>query len=192
MSLRLRLVLWYTGVLAASACVLTTTLYALVAHRMRSEVENDLEEEIAEWREMALAALDDLPALERQLRIEIDAEGHFPLSYRLHDVATGRDVLFLVHEDVAHLRRELAALHAGEQGMERDRQQEVGQRPAIPSVVLRSGRQQDASRLPGGNAGAKSSVAPGRRPQYQPGQPVLGFCQLAHKDHLLPVDDAYK
>ena len=44
MSLRLKLLLWYTGVFAVSGALLTTTMYALVAHRMRIEVERDLDE----------------------------------------------------------------------------------------------------------------------------------------------------
>ena len=112
MSLRLKLLLWYTGVLALSGGLLATTMYALVAHRMRSEVENDLEEEVAEWRAMTLHSLDDLPALRKQIRIEVDAEGHFPLAYRLHDLTTGRDLLYLMNEDIEHLREPLKSVAA--------------------------------------------------------------------------------
>ena len=74
MSLRVKLLLWYTGVFAVSGCLCTTTMYALVTHRLRSEVDKDLEEEFDEWCQMTRGSLDDLPALERQIRIEIASE----------------------------------------------------------------------------------------------------------------------
>jgi len=107
MSLRLKLLLWYTGVFAVSACLLTITMYALVTYRLRSEVDKDLEEELVEWRQMTSDSLDDLPALERQIRIEIASEAYFPLTYRLRNASSGTDILYLVDDDLEGLRAPL-------------------------------------------------------------------------------------
>ena len=107
MSLRLKLLLWYTGVFAVSACLLTITMYALVTYRLRSEVDKDLEEELEEWCQMTSESLDDLPALERQIRIEIGSEAYFPLTYRLHDASSGTDLLYVVADDLEGLRAPL-------------------------------------------------------------------------------------
>lgn len=108
MSLRLKLVLWYTGVFALSGCVLTTSLYALITHKIRREIDRDLGEEYEEWRLITLDALDDPVALDRQIRLEIVTESQFPLTYRLRDVAGGRDLFFIIGEERAESRALLA------------------------------------------------------------------------------------
>jgi len=108
MSIRSKLVLWYTGVLLFSGATLTTTLYLLVAHKMHSEAETETADEYAEWHATALKWVDDLPELERQVRAELATESVFPMAYRLHDAATGRDLLYVGHRVCEHYRAQLA------------------------------------------------------------------------------------
>ena len=109
MSLRLKLVLWYTGILVLSGGLLTTTLYWLVTHKMRSELDYDLAEEFDEWQSLTKVSLNDLASLEKQIRLEIRSEDRFPLSYRLHDAAKGEDILHLFGPQFDKFSRGLAA-----------------------------------------------------------------------------------
>ena len=111
MSLRLKLVLWYTGVFGASACVMVLTLHALVAHRLRSELHKLLEDEHEEWARITREHGDDLRGLKRQIHAEIHGERYYPLVYRLHDTAAHRDVLVLASREIetSHQRALLAA-----------------------------------------------------------------------------------
>ena len=111
MSLRLKLVLWYTGVFGASACVMVLTLHALVAHRLRSELHKLLEDEHEEWTRITREHGDDLRGLKRQIHAEIHGERYYPLVYRLHDTAAHRDVLVLASREIetSHQRALLAA-----------------------------------------------------------------------------------
>jgi len=109
MSLRLKLVLWYTGVLTVSGCLLTGTMYALVTHKMRSEVDHNLEEEFKEWRLITLELLHDRASLERRIRLDMSVARRFALTYRLRDTARDLDVLYLADEKLGRFGDELAA-----------------------------------------------------------------------------------
>ena len=109
MSLRSKLVLWYTGVFLFSGALLTTTLYLLVAHKMRSDADLELNEEYHEWCALTLRSLDRPASIEQAIATDIESESVFPLTFRLHDPASGRDVLFVSHKRCKHLAEELAA-----------------------------------------------------------------------------------
>ena len=91
MSLRTKLVLWYTGVFGVSGGLLVVALYVLIAHKLWSEADTFLVDEYQEWVGMTLASLDDIPRLEAAIRREISDESLFPLTYRLHDTARQQD-----------------------------------------------------------------------------------------------------
>ena len=109
MSLRTKLVVWYTAVFGASGCILVVALYSLIAHKLHGDADAFLENEYDEWVGLTLRWLDKKDGaakLREAIGQEIEDEQLFPLSYRLHDTATGKDLLRL--GDVSH-RGELAA-----------------------------------------------------------------------------------
>ncbi|MFW6162628.1 MAG: sensor histidine kinase [Planctomycetota bacterium] len=109
MSLRSRLVLWYTGVFAVSGALLVTALHGLTTHRMRREMHRETEGQWEEWRRLTLDQLEQLPELEREIRLEIETERQDRLVYRLWDAAEQRDCLVLADPGVKHLADLLAA-----------------------------------------------------------------------------------
>jgi heavy metal sensor kinase len=105
MSLRARLVLWYTAVFGVSGGVLVVALHSLIAHKLRGEADTFLEDE---YNELVAATLDVLGRRARAeeaartrvrlweaVRGEIENDKLFELTYRLHDTATRQDVVFL-------------------------------------------------------------------------------------------------
>jgi len=93
MSLRAKLVLWYTGVFGGSGAMLAIGLFALVAHRMQSEVDSLLQEEYRECHGITLAMLGDPERLAKAIEQEIGGARPFPLTYRLVDTRTGREIV---------------------------------------------------------------------------------------------------
>ena len=107
MSLRAKLVLWYTLFFAVSGCLLTTGLYLLIARTMRAEADKFLEEEFEELGRITIPLTHDPNRLEQAIRAELARERNFPLAYRLHNAAARRNVLALAAEG---LQEALAAL----------------------------------------------------------------------------------
>ncbi|MFP4058760.1 MAG: sensor histidine kinase [Candidatus Brocadiia bacterium] len=105
MTLRAKLTLWYSGVFALSGIALTTSLYLLIAHKMRSEADKFLEDEYEECLRITSQLVDQPRELEAAVRREIGSDRYVPLTYRLHDVGAGRDRLFV---GMAGYRSELA------------------------------------------------------------------------------------
>ena len=95
MTIRRKLLLWYTTVFTVSAIALMVALYLFTAHQMHREVETFLLDECEEWAAMCRKTLPDLPALERIMREEIAFEKRFPMVYRLYDARTRRELLYI-------------------------------------------------------------------------------------------------
>ena len=95
MTLRRKLVLWYTGVFAVSGCLLAVAMSALTTHRLRSEFDKELASELDEWRAFTVEHFDNPTLLQRLIRLEIGKEHYHPTFYRLHDVSQGRDIHFI-------------------------------------------------------------------------------------------------
>lgn len=113
MSLRLKLLLWYTGVFAVSGALLVTTLYLLIAHRMRSDVGKFLEDEYEEYARLTLQLLDKPELLEETVREETGkGDRYYPLVYRLVDTRAERDLLFLMNPDRRATLRQAAPIHS--------------------------------------------------------------------------------
>ncbi len=95
MSLRVKLVLWYSVVFALSGCFLTTGLYLLIVRAMRAEADKFIDEEFEELRRFAIANADAPARIREEVRAEIEQERHFPIFYRLYDAAAARDIVAL-------------------------------------------------------------------------------------------------
>ncbi len=97
MTLRRRLLLWYTGVMAISSCLLIFVLYLLIEHKMKGEAQkflhDEYEEEYKDLGHLANAGVDSLSELEAKFRRDIETKQYFPLAYRLYDPATGKDAI---------------------------------------------------------------------------------------------------
>ena len=95
MTLRQRLLLWYTGVLAVAGVALVLTLYLLTAHQLRREIDKFLLDQCETWANSGREKADDMPALERDIRYELGVRRYFPSMFRLYDAERNRDVLFV-------------------------------------------------------------------------------------------------
>ncbi len=93
MSLRGKLVLWYTTVFAVSGSLLCVALYLLIAHALGAEADRFLEEEFQEVRQITQELLPQPAALKARIAAELRSAKAFAYFYRLHDPATGRDLL---------------------------------------------------------------------------------------------------
>ena len=98
MTLRMRLTVWYAGVLMLTGGLLVTCVYLFAAHQMRREMEKFLEDEVLEWAEMCRRGLDDIPALKRTMESEVRHQRYFPMFCRLYDRLTGGDVVLVAPE----------------------------------------------------------------------------------------------
>jgi len=95
MTIRQKLLLWYTGVLATSGCALALALYMFTAHQMRREIEKFLLDECNEWARYCRSTAPNLSEAERTIRQELEAKRYFPLMLRLYDPAKKEDLLFV-------------------------------------------------------------------------------------------------
>ena len=109
MTLRAKLVVWYSALFGLSGCVLVTTLYLLIAHRLRSEADEVLAEEFEEWARIVVDELADPQELLRQMRREIETEETY--FFRLLNVRDGSQLIFLAGSGIpGAYARELEAL----------------------------------------------------------------------------------
>ncbi len=92
MSIRAKLVLWYTIVFAISGGALTTALYLLTSKTLADETDRFLGEEFDEFRHLALQNLAAPEQLRAAFAREVADERVFHLACRLHDTATGKDL----------------------------------------------------------------------------------------------------
>ena len=95
MTIRRKLLLWYTGVLAASGAVLIFALYLFTAHQMQREIEKFLLDECKEWAAFCRETAPDLSELERMIRQETAAKRYFPLMFRLYDPERRKDLVLV-------------------------------------------------------------------------------------------------
>jgi len=93
MSLRAKLVLWYTGVFGVSGCLLVLALFSLIARRMQSELDRHLLDEYEECKGLTLQRLDTPDLLRKAMEEEVSPDRYLPLTYRLYDTQAQRDVV---------------------------------------------------------------------------------------------------
>jgi len=96
-TLRRKLLLWYTGVLAVTSFVAMVALYLFSAHQMRREIDKFLLDELKETARHCRVS--DLAALRTFLRIETEAQLYFPMVFRLYDPAAGKDDIVIARKD---------------------------------------------------------------------------------------------
>ena len=109
MSLRAKLVLWYTAFFAISGALLTGGLYLLIARTLEAEAEKFLAEEYDEATRITLQSIGDLGQLRARIKPEFLRESYFPLVYRLHDTSAGKDLVALAPEGLEDALSALAA-----------------------------------------------------------------------------------
>lgn len=93
MTLRGRLVLWYSGVFFLSAAILVTTMYLLIAHKTRGELEHYLRDEFNECRRMVRQHIDDPEGLAESVTVEVEGREYVALSFELYDVSEDSPIL---------------------------------------------------------------------------------------------------
>jgi len=93
--LRTKLLVWYSGLFFLFAALCATTMYAVIAHKMRIDFLHYLADEYDSARGMTQVGLSEFADLERDLRIEVASNRYFPMSYRLYDARRQEDVLVL-------------------------------------------------------------------------------------------------
>jgi len=96
MTIRRRLVLWYSATFALSGVLLVLVLYEMVAYRMDGEANNFLRDEYDETVRVTLADLDNLPRLSERIGREVGEGRMYPLVYRLWDADAENSILFLM------------------------------------------------------------------------------------------------
>jgi len=95
MTLRKKLLLWYSGVFFLSATVLVSSMYLLIAHKLKQEFFHYLRDEYAEARRIVRDNFDDEGQLRRHAELEVLGRKFFPLSYEIYDAAEGRHLLLM-------------------------------------------------------------------------------------------------
>lgn len=98
MTLRTKLLLWYSGVFFFSAAFLVTTMYLLITHKMRQEFVRYFADEYEEAQRIVKEHIRDPRELERAVEVEVRGKKFFPLSYELSDVKTGKALLSIAPE----------------------------------------------------------------------------------------------
>ena len=95
MTLRTKLLAWYSGVFFVSAAVLVTAMYGVVAHKLRNDFFHYLEDEYREAQGVTRAGLADKAELEQDVNTQVRGNKYFPVSYRLYDSRRQEDVLLV-------------------------------------------------------------------------------------------------
>ena len=95
MTLRRKLLLWYTGVLAVSGSALMLALYLFTAHQMRREAEKFLRDQCEGWAHFIQEMGTDVPKLRAMIGPEVETRRYFPLMFRLYDAQAREDVLVI-------------------------------------------------------------------------------------------------
>ena len=93
MTLRRRLLLWYSGVFFFSAAFLVTAMYLLTAHKMRKEFSHYFRDEYEEAQRIVREHSVGSEELERAVETEVRGRSYFPVSYELYDTNTGKPIL---------------------------------------------------------------------------------------------------
>ena len=95
MTLRRRLLLWYSGLFFVSAAVLVTAMYLLIAHKVKREFFRYLTNEYEEAERITKQNLGDEGALRRDVEVEVLGRKFFHVSYRLYDAQQEKDLLLM-------------------------------------------------------------------------------------------------
>jgi len=93
MTLRLRLFLWYGGVILVTGAVLVVSLYLVVSYNIRSEFHRFLGQEYEEIARISMDHFGDRQALERSLETEVGVSRYLPMVCRLYDARAGKELL---------------------------------------------------------------------------------------------------
>ncbi len=93
MTLRRKLLLWYSGVFFVSAAVLVGSLYWLIAHKLKQDYFHYLRDEFAESQRIAAEDFGDEQRLREDVEMEVMGRKYFPLSYEVYDAASGEFLL---------------------------------------------------------------------------------------------------
>ncbi|NQT52417.1 heavy metal sensor histidine kinase [bacterium] len=112
MSLRLRLVLWYSAVFGLSGGLLILALYAFIAHRYYSDADEELLGEHQEMACLTLRYLDDMDRLREVIAEEIGLGAGVPLTYHLVDTAKRKTVLFVAGDPRHNIVRDVVQIQA--------------------------------------------------------------------------------
>jgi signal transduction histidine kinase len=92
LTLRRKLLLWYSGVFFLTACGLAFGMYALVAHKLRGDFFQHLTDEYEEALRISAEHANEPEALRTAIEIEAGGNAYFPMSYRLYDAGAGTEV----------------------------------------------------------------------------------------------------
>jgi heavy metal sensor kinase len=95
MTVRRRLVLWYSGVLAVSGLALILAVYFLTAHQLRREADKFLRDEMFEMIRLCRERGGSIEEMASVLRAETVGERYFPIICRVYDPAARRDLLVI-------------------------------------------------------------------------------------------------
>jgi len=98
MTLRTKLLLWYSGVFFLSAAFLVTAMYWLIAHKMKNEFSHYFEDEYEEAQRIVKEHYDDPEALEQEAGVEVHGRKFFPLSYELYDLSAEKMMFAMAPE----------------------------------------------------------------------------------------------
>jgi heavy metal sensor kinase len=98
MTLRGKLVLWYSGVFFVSATFLVVTMYLLIAHKTRTQFFGYFDDEYEECRRIVEENKKDPVGLKQEAEREVYGRNFFPLSYELYNLEKGTYELLLAPE----------------------------------------------------------------------------------------------
>lgn len=98
MTLRRKLLLWYSGVFFASAVFLVVTMYLLIAHKTRSQFFRYFEDEYEEAQRIVKENLTRPAEMRMEVEREVGGKRFFDLSYELYDAAEKKHMLLLAPE----------------------------------------------------------------------------------------------
>ena len=90
MTLRRKLLLWYSGVFFVSAAVLVGSMYWLIAHKLRRDFFHYLGDEFAQAQRIVAENLGNQQRLRQDIEMEVQGRKYFPLSYEVYDTAQDR------------------------------------------------------------------------------------------------------
>ncbi len=99
MTIRLRLVLWYSGAFALGGFVLLLVVYFSFMRSLRSEVDRMIEDEFDEWSALAAELYGDPDRLREEIGHEVRSEPRVLMAFRLHDTRSGADIVALPAEE---------------------------------------------------------------------------------------------
>ena len=98
MTLRTKLLVWYSGVFFLTASGLVLSMYAVIAHKIRGDFLHHLSDEYDEAVRITTEHIGSPDDLSTSVRIEVRENNYFPMSYRLYDADQGTEVLAVTPE----------------------------------------------------------------------------------------------